>query len=91
MPASRDYDDDGDAGSKPADFVRRACAGSITSSQIVKLYAMLEDTSHADVVAWVPGGESFVVKELSSFSKERVSSYRARADMPGCCRLSALS
>lgn len=33
---------------------------------------MLEDRSHEDVVAWVPGGESFVVKELSAFSKECV-------------------
>ena len=38
---------------------------------------MLEDTSHADVVSWSPSGDSFIVKELSAFSKECVGRDRA--------------
>ncbi|KAL1939159.1 hypothetical protein VTO73DRAFT_10200 [Trametes versicolor] len=40
-----------------------------TSDFVKKLYKMLEDTSFADVVAWGPHGDCFVVKDMNEFTK----------------------
>lgn len=41
---------------------------STTSEFVRKLYKMLEDTSYANVVAWGPRGDCFVVKDMNEFA-----------------------
>ncbi|TCD71573.1 hypothetical protein EIP91_007320 [Steccherinum ochraceum] len=50
------------------DAARHDDSQSTTSEFVRKLYKMLEDTSCADVVAWGPRGDCFVVKDMNEFA-----------------------
>ncbi|CEH17686.1 hypothetical response regulator receiver protein [Ceraceosorus bombacis] len=65
-PLDGDLDDDGDGAD---DEQGKNAVQKGASDFVKKLYRMLTDNSYATIVSWSPAGDSFLVKNMSDFTK----------------------